>query len=296
MSQYHYVSFPKLSDHVFTFNRTAVSLGPLQIRWYGVILTLGFILGALYLMKRAKQFGTDSDTLVDLLLWLLPCSILGARFYYVFHQWGYYKTHLSEIPRIWEGGLAIYGGVIVGVLVIYFFGRSKKRTFDTLNFLDLAALGLMIGQIIGRWGNFVNGEAFGTATSLPWGMVISQEMTKAGTAVHPTFLYESLWNLAGFLVLHFYSRRRKFKGEIFAWYGVWYGLGRAWIEGLRTDSLYILNTQLRVSQVLSFAIFAVAAIFLIILYSTKKYRGSKIFDLTPCEKTQEADENQPSEE
>ena len=268
----HYVSFPGLFDHIFKLNQVAFHIGSWPIRWYGVLLASAFLLAAVYVMRRASQFETDADTVIDLLLIALPCAVVGARLYYVINSWDYYSQHLGDIVKIWKGGLAIYGGVIVGILVVLLFGRRNRQRFNTLSFLDVGALGLLIGQIIGRWGNFVNGEAFGRATDLPWGMVIADTATTAGTAVHPTFLYESLWNLLGFVVLHFYSKHRKFRGEIFAWYGVWYGFGRGIIEGLRTDSLYLGSTDIRISQVVGFASFALGALFLLFLYETKKYR------------------------
>ncbi len=276
----HYVSFPGLFDKVFKLNQVAFHIGNWPIRWYGVILAVAFLLGALYLMKRASKFETDPDTVIDLLIIALPCGVLGARAYYVINRWDYYKDHLNELLSIWNGGLAIYGGVIAGILVVLLFGRKNRHRFNILSFLDVGALGLLIGQIIGRWGNFVNGEAFGTATNLPWGMVISQTATGGGAAVHPTFLYESLWNLLGFTVLHFYSKRRKFRGEIFAWYCVWYGFGRGLIEGLRTDSLYIGDTSIRISQVVGFTGCLIGAIFLIWMYCTKAWKRIPAFDLS----------------
>lgn len=276
----HYVSFPGLFGKIFELNPVAFHVGGWPIRWYGIILATAFLLAAVYVMKRAGQFETDADTVIDLLIITLPCAVLGARAYYVLNSWDYYSRHLNELLKIWNGGLAIYGGVIVGILVVYLFGRRNRHRFNILSFLDVGALGLLIGQIIGRWGNFVNGEAFGSATGLPWGMVIADSVTSAGTAVHPTFLYESLWNLLGFVLLHFYSKRRKFRGEIFAWYAVWYGLGRGFIEGLRTDSLYIGSTGIRISQVVGFASFAVGAVFLLVMYTTKRYKKVPAMDLS----------------
>ena len=169
-------------------------------------------------------------------------------------EWGYYSQHPNEIIAIWKGGIAIYGAVIGVVIALAVYSRIKKLSFASL--CDLAAFGLLIGQCIGRWGNFVNGEAHGGATSLPWGMSID-----GASPVHPTFLYESLWNFVGFLVLHFYSKKRKFKGEMALLYVAWYGLGRAWIEGLRTDSLYL--GPVRVSQLLA-GISCIAAIVVLV--------------------------------
>lgn len=274
-----YISFPKLFDHIFEINNVAFSIGSWEIKWYGIILATAFLCAAIYAMQRAKQFGTNADTLVDFLLFALPLCIVGSRIYYVANTWGYYKDHLSEIVQIWNGGLAMYGSVIVGLIVVYFFGKYNKRRFDAISFLDLGGVALLLGQSLGRWGNFVNGEAFGTATTLPFGMVISDTMTSVGTAVHPTFFYEAAWTMAGFIILHFYSKRRKFKGEIFALYCAWYGLGRGFIEGLRTDSLYIGSTDVRISQALSFILLGGALIFLVYMYATKKYKSSRLFSI-----------------
>ena len=211
----HTIGFPNLGLE-FTLNRVACTVLGKDIYWYGIIICAGFILAALYVNSRTKDFGITSDNLTDCLIICVPLGIICARIYYVVFEWGYYAQHPGEIIAIWKGGIAIYGGII----------------------------GTLIGQCIGRWGNFVNGEAHGGPTTLPWGMTIDGQ-----SMVHPTFLYESLWNLAGFVLLHFYSKKRRFKGEIALLYAAWYGAGRAWIEGLRTDSLYI--GSVRVSQLLA---------------------------------------------
>lgn len=248
------VAFPHLFDTVFTFHREifVIPIGSMQfsIKWYGLIIAIGFSLAVLYAFKRAPQFGTTTDELIDGLLITLPISIVGARAYYVLNSWSYYSERPGEIIRIWEGGLAIYGAVIAAFITVYIYGRVKK--IDFFNLFDLASLGFLIGQIVGRWANFVNAEAFGGPTDAPWGMSIN-----GGAPVHPTFLYESLWNVIGFAFLHFYSKRRHFKGEIALLYFAWYGLGRFFIEGLRTDSLYLGGTGIRVSQL--FAILSYAA-------------------------------------
>lgn len=274
-----FISFPGLFSKIFEVNNVAFSIGDLHVKWYGVILATAFILGAMYVLRKCNNFGTNSDTVIDLLLFILPMGILGARIYYVANTWDYYSKHLSEIPQIWNGGLAIYGAIIAGIIVIFIFNKFNKHRFDAISFLDIASIGLILGQAIGRWGNFVNGEAFGTATTLPIGMVISDTMTSVGTAVHPTFFYEFFWNLIGFAILHFSAKQRKFKSEIFAKYCVWYGLGRGFIEGLRTDSLYIGSTDIRISQVVAFAGFAVGVAYLAYMYITKKYKTSKLLSL-----------------
>ena len=249
----HAISFPALGLD-FNINRVAVNLLGKDIYWYGIIICLGFVLAALYV------------NLMDCLIICVPVSIICARIYYVAFEWGYYSQHPNEIIAIWKGGIAIYGAVIGVVIALAVYSRIKKLSFASL--CDLAAFGLLIGQCIGRWGNFVNGEAHGGATSLPWGMSID-----GASPVHPTFLYESLWNFVGFLVLHFYSKKRKFKGEMALLYVAWYGLGRAWIEGLRTDSLYL--GPVRVSQLLA-GISCIAAI-AVLVCRYKRIKVEKAF-------------------
>ena len=203
----------------------------------------------IYASRRAPQFGISGDDLSDMAILALPVAVICARIYYVIFQWEDYKDNLSEVIAIWHGGLAIYGGVIGGILCCFVFCRVKK--IHPLDMMDVACIGLMMGQSIGRWGNFVNCEAFGSLTGLPWRMCIGQTIAECGAlGNHPTFFYESLWNAAGVLLLHFFSgsRHRKYRGEVLLGYFIWYGLGRFWIEGLRTDSLYIPGTALRVSQ------------------------------------------------
>ena len=245
----HTIGFPNLGLE-FTLSRVACTVLGKDIYWYGIIICAGFILAALYVNSRTKDFGITSDNLTDCLIICVPLGIICARIYYVVFEWGYYAQHPGEIIAIWKGGIAIYGGIIGTLIGLFVYSRVKKLSLASL--CDLAAFGLLIGQCIGRWGNFVNGEAHGGPTTLPWGMTIDGQ-----SMVHPTFLYESLWNLDGFVRLHFYSKKRRFKGEIALLYAAWYGAGRAWIEGLRTDSLYI--GSVRVSQLLAI-ISCVAAI------------------------------------
>lgn len=256
----HAISFPGLGIDL-VINRVAFTVFGKPIYWYGIIICIGFVLGALYLNARAKQFGFTPDNLIDCLLICVPVGIICARIYYVAFEWGYYKNHLSEIIDVRSGGIAIYGSVIGVLLGLFVYSRVKKLSFAGL--CDMAALGLLIGQCIGRWGNFVNAEAHGGQTDLLWGMSID-----GAAPVHPTFFYESVWNLLGFIVLHFYSKKRKFPGEIALLYVAWYGLGRAWIEGLRTDSLYL--GSLRVSQVLALVSCIIAVCVLVRQYSRIK--------------------------
>lgn len=234
-----------------------------EIYFYGVVIALAFLAGTGWCAKKAKHFGIDEDNVYDTLLWLLPVSILGARAYYVLFQWDYYAAHLREIPAIWEGGLAIYGGVIAGIFVITAVCRHKKIRLGAM--LDLFAAACLLGQSIGRWGNFFNREAFGCETDSFLRMGLE---TSSGTFiyVHPTFLYESLWNLLGFLLLNRFisTGKRRYDGQCLWLYFLWYGTGRAWIEGLRTDSLLIGSTGIRVSQLLSLLLAVTGAVILIL--------------------------------
>ena len=260
----HYITFPGLFDDILTVP-TETFFG---IKIYAIMIMVGFLLAALYAMARAKEFNSDGDIIADLLIVVLPVAIIGARAYYVLHKWDQYSQHTDEIIKVWNGGIAIYGAIIASALVIVIFSKIKK--IDMLSLLDLGAISLLIGQAIGRWGNFFNAEAYGTTTDLPWGMVIRKSIQTTGSAVHPTFLYESIWNAIGFVILHNYSKKRKFKGEMTLLYIAWYGLGRAFIEGLRIDSLMIGNTNIRVSQLLAIVTCILSVIALIYLYKTKK--------------------------
>ena len=225
----------------------SLELGPLTIHFYGLIIALGLVLAVVYGMRRRKQFGLKEDDLIDGVLWIVPFAILCARLYYCVFKWEDYASNPISILYIWEGGLAIYGGVIGAVIGIFVYARIKKLSPFTL--LDIVCLGFLIGQSIGRWGNFFNREAFGEATDSFLRMGLTNPHTGEVTYYHPTFLYESLWNLTGFLLLHFLSKRRRYDGQIALGYVAWYGLGRTFIEGLRTDSLYW--GSFRVSQVLA---------------------------------------------
>ena len=266
------VSFPGLGFAI-NLKEIAFHVFGWPIHWYGIIIAAGFLLAVLYCSHKARSYGITQDNLIDMLIFAVPIAIICARIYYVIFYLDLYRRadgsyDILEMFRIWDGGLAIYGGIIGAVLTVFIFSRIKKISF--LAFADLGCFGLLIGQCVGRWGNFVNVEAYGAATTLPWRMGIYDTVNGVFQymEVHPTFLYESLWNLAGFLLLAFViARHRKFDGQIFLSYIGWYGLGRAWIEGLRTDSLYFFSTGLRVSQVLAIASFAAAAILLVICFA-----------------------------
>lgn len=255
------ITFPMLGDIALNPPSFITVFGK-NIYFYGVIIALGFLLGLLYCTKNSRRFGIKEDDLYDAFLWLLPFSILGARLYYVLFKLDFYLAHPAEIFALREGGLAIYGGVIAGILVIFLVCRKKKIPLGAM--LDLLVFGLLIGQILGRWGNFMNREAFGAQTEVFCRMGLT---APDGTTiyVHPTFLYESLWNFACLVFLHIFIRlgKRRYDGQCVLIYFLWYGIGRSWIEGLRTDSLYIGSTDIRVSQVLSVALALAALIALI---------------------------------
>lgn len=222
-------------------NPIAFELFGLEIRWYGILISSGIIIGLVIAYYEAKRQKFDPDDIVDLALWCVPAALIGARIYYVLFQWEYYKGNIFKIINIREGGLAIHGGLIAAVLVGYFFTKHKNLPFWKT--ADIVAPSIALGQAIGRWGNYINGEAHGGPTNLPWGIIIN------GIKVHPTFLYESLWDLGLFLFLIFYKKNKRFNGEIFLLYAVIYSVGRFWIEGLRTDSLMFMG--LRVAQLIS---------------------------------------------
>ena len=243
--RYTEISFPAL-DLVMNPGRT-ISIGPLTIHYYGAIIALGLILGVLYACRRSKEFGLKEDDLIDGVLCVTPFAILCARAYYVIFRWAeeYADNPISAL-YIWQGGLAIYGGVIGAVIGILVFCKCRK--IKPVVVLDVVSLSFLIGQSIGRWGNFFNREAFGAETDVLWKMGLLKNSGEV-IYVHPTFLYESLWNACGLVILHFASKRRKFDGQIALGYMAWYGLGRCMIEGLRSDSLYI--GPFRVSQLLA---------------------------------------------
>ena len=267
---YTEISFPSFG---LTLNPpTGFSVGPLSVHYYGLIIAIGLILAVFYCSKRSHQFGLDEDTLLDGVLWVTPVAIICARIYYCAFSWDLYKNNPISVLYIWEGGIAIYGSVIGAVLGIAAFCKVKKLRVTTV--LDLVSLGFLIGQAVGRWGNFMNREAFGAETESFFRMGLMKASTGEVTYYHPTFLYESLWNFAGFLILHFLSKKRKYDGQIALGYLAWYGLGRAFIEGLRTDSLYI--GPFRISQLLA-AASCVTALALLLVFSRKLHNPANLF-------------------
>ena len=272
------ISFPGLfGEWEFNPDPIAIHVGH-GIYWYGIILAIAMLAGLFLAMKQAKHYGLTEDNVLDMLLWAVPSCIIGSRIYYVIFYLDLYKNadgslNWGQMIAIWDGGLAIYGTVIVGAIVALVYTRVKKLRFAAMT--DLAVLGLMLGQIIGRWANFINREAFGGLTDLPWRMrlwVNSYEYIE----VHPTFFYESMWNLAGLLLILFVvSKGRRFDGENTWFYFLWYGIGRFWIEGLRSDSLYLfdwtfMGEPIRVSQALSLVMAVVAAFMLFYNLKIKK--------------------------
>lgn len=244
-------------------NPIALQLGGLEIHWYGVIIACGVLLAVWLAMKESVRRGISDDHILNLVLWALPFALIGARTYYVAFEWPYYSQHPSEIIAIWHGGIAIYGALIASVIVFLIYCRVKWLPAWLV--LDIAAPTVMIAQAIGRWGNFMNQEAFGAKTTLAYlrGLhlpeFIIQQMNISGAYRQPTFLYESMWNLVGFiLIMSIRHHKGWFKqGEIFLSYVMWYAFGRFFVEGMRTDSLYLIP-GLRISQALSIVLFVVA--------------------------------------
>ncbi|MGE7366261.1 prolipoprotein diacylglyceryl transferase [Desemzia incerta] len=253
----------------------ALKLGPLEIHWYGVIIALGIFVAIFLSMKEAEKRGIDEDTIIDMALWTIPIAFVGARLYYVIFELGYYLENPSQIIAIWNGGIAIYGGLIAGGLTVYWF--TKKRNISLWLMLDILAPHVLLAQAIGRWGNFINQEAHGSEVTrgflenLMLPEFIINQMEINGLYYHPTFLYESLWSLIGFVVIILLRNREHLllQGEVALSYAMWYSFGRFFIEGLRTDSLYIPGTPIRVSQLLSAIIFIGALI--IWIYRRRDY-------------------------
>ena len=240
------LSFPGLGIGEFSINSVAFTVFGISVAWYGIIITCGIILACLYVMWRAKQNDVKTDDVLDLALIVVPVGIVCARLYYVIMKPELYNTFMNVI-NIRQGGLAIYGGIIGGGIAAWLVARHKKM--NVMQLLDMLAPAVMIGQILGRWGNFMNAEAYGSTTDLPWRMGIHAY----GNAiyVHPTFLYESLWNLLGFILLNLFFKRKQYHGQIFFGYIAWYGVGRFFIEGLRSDSLYLFGSDIRTSQLVA---------------------------------------------
>ena len=296
------IRFPGLfGDWTFTASSKALDIGN-GIYWYGILIAAGLLLAIVFCMSQRHKYGITEDNLFDGVLWGIPCGVIGARLYYVVFYLDNYRNHdgsfnWGDAVAIWDGGLAIYGGIIAVVIVALILSRVKK--FNLWAMMDLVVMGLLIGQAVGRWGNFMNREAFGGETTLPWRM----ELTLRGgdiVQVHPTFFYESLWNVIGLALIVFaVSKVRRFDGQNTCFYFLWYGIGRFWIEGLRTDSLYLFDWQLfgqpiRVSQALSLAMIVVSLALLVYHLKIRPHDPAELYvNRVAAEKAQkEAQENE----
>lgn len=262
------VGFPNLGIGPVEINPTAISIGFFKVQWYGIIIVFGMILACAYAFYRMKKLNMSLDNMLDVAIVCIPCGIVGARLYYVLTSLDEYSS-ISEMFAIWNGGLAIYGGVIGGLIGI--IAVCKYKRYNLLGVIDCIAPGVLIGQFIGRWGNFMNAEAFGLIDKYDFlGISINTSslvennpfiMSVNGVLVHPTFLYESVWNFIGFIIINALFTKKKYDGEILLMYLTWYGLGRSIIEGFRADSLYI--GMFRISQLLAFICFVLGVIILI---------------------------------
>ena len=275
------ISFPGLGIDRFTISRTAISFGKFSVAWYGLIIVIGMIVAVSYVMWRAKQNGISTDSILDLAIAVIVSGVIGARLYYVLTSLDHYDSFF-DVFKIWEGGLGIYGGIIAGTLAVLVTARVKKMNF--LMLADMVMPAVLIAQSIGRWGNFINGEAYGSATDLPWRMGLHGDYFSI--YVHPTFLYESLWTCAGFILANLLYRRRRYHGQVLLFGFAWYGFGRMFIELLRTDSLYICSYHAwftKISVIVGFIAFAVSAFFLV--YFAVKGRRDEIAPPKTKEKT-----------
>ena len=282
------ISFPGLGIDKIDLNEIAFSIGDFSVAWYGLIITIGMILCVGYVIWRAKSIGINYEIIIDYAIFVIPLGVLGARLYYVLMKLEDFDS-IKEVLDIRSGGLAIYGGIIAGALTVLLVSKFKKISFYALG--DCIVPGLILAQSIGRWGNFVNVEAYGSVTKLPWRMcgrdiaddlyfeeLINSnqydEIISETLGVHPTFFYESMWNLIGFIVINLIFKKKKYDGQIILLVFGWYGLGRMWIEGLRTDSLYLFGTGIRVSQLLAAVIFVVC-LALLIYFAVKPPKQEK---------------------
>lgn len=275
------IVFPHLNIDI-TIDKTAFSIFGIDIQWYGLIISIGILLAIFFGFSQMKKYGLNSDRTLDCIIGGIIGGVVGARIYYVAFSWDSYKDNLKSIFNIREGGLAIYGGIIGAVLVAFIV--AKIRQVKMLPLLDIAGMGFLIGQGIGRWGNFTNQEAFGSNTDLPWGMSGGTIQARiynmiengnldisAKELVHPCFLYESIWCLISFVVLYMYSKHRKYDGQMFLLYVAWYGFERSIVEGLRTDSLMLGNV--RISQVLAIVLTVTSIILLLVIGSKVRRMG-----------------------
>ena len=286
---YSEISFPALG--IALDPPRSIALGPLSIHFYGMIIAFGLILAVVYATRRSKQFGIKEDDVLDGVLYVTPFAVLCARAYYCIFSWEHYADDPIRLLYIWEGGLAIYGGVLGAAIGVTVLCRVKRIKLPAM--LDLVSLGFLIGQSIGRWGNFFNREAFGAETDTFLRMGLMNRYTGDVTYYHPTFFYESLWNVIGFLLLHQLSKKRQYDGQIALGYAAWYGLGRAFIEGLRTDSLYW--GPFRVSQLLA-AVSCFAAVSVLLWLNLRPHDPSKLFvNIAAAQHADAAEESSPND-
>ncbi|MDI7743051.1 prolipoprotein diacylglyceryl transferase [Lysinibacillus fusiformis] len=252
---------------LLAINPVAFSIGSIEVRWYGILIACGIVLAYFVAQREAVKRGLPEDFLADMLIWAIPISIICARIYYVSMKWEYYGANPEKIIQIWNGGIAIHGALIGAVITAYIFSRKKGISF--LKVADIVAPSLLIGQMIGRWGNFMNQEAYGGPVSreflenlmIPNWIIEQMYVQDLGTYVHPTFLYESVWNLIGLIILLSLRKVNLHRGEIFFSYMIWYSIGRFYIEGMRTDSLYLIG-ELRSAQVVSILAIVLGIVFI----------------------------------
>lgn len=281
------ISFPGIGIDNFNVNPVAFTVpifGGIEVRWYGLIITLGIILAFSYTAYRAKREGISFDDVLDITIFTVIFGIIGARLYYVLTSLDKYNS-FYDVIAVWEGGLAIYGGIIAGGLTVFLVCKHKKIKF--MKMFDATAPGVMIGQILGRWGNFFNGEAYGEEVAegsifyfIRMGLIPNIESGSKMHYFHPTFLYESVWNLIGFIIINALYKKKKFDGQIFYMYIAWYGFGRMLIEGLRTDSLYV--GVFRISQVVGFLCFVIGTLMLTINFIKARRKTLTAMDYAPA--------------
>lgn len=279
------IRFPGLfGEWTFTASSKALNIGG-GVYWYGILIALGVVLATLFCMHHRKKYGLTEDDLLNLVLMGVPAGIIGARIYYVIFYLELFRNadgsfSWGDAIAVWDGGLAIYGGVIAALIVIFFYGRVRKIPFFAMT--DVVVMGLLIGQAVGRWGNFMNREAFGSETDIFCRMELTLRSGET-IAVHPTFFYESLWNVIGLLIILFFVQKyREFDGEVTWFYFLWYGFGRFWIEGLRTDSLYLFGWEIfgqpiRVSQAVSVVMVIVAAAMLLYHLKLRPHKREEMY-------------------
>lgn len=286
MLEINRLSFPGLGIGPFSVNNVAFTVNlfgtEFDIAWYAIIITLGMICAVLYTIFRAKQIGVTVDDIIDYVIFVIPIGVLGARLYYVIMEIDNYKT-LADVFAFRDGGLAIYGGIIAGTATVYVVSLVKKISFPALG--DCIVPGLILAQAIGRWGNFMNAEAYGSESTSFIRMGIEQ-FSGEFIYVHPTFLYESLWNIIGFIAINIFFKHKKYDGQNILLVFGWYGLGRMLIEGLRTDSLYLWGTDIRVSQALA-AVVLIGCVAALIYFAIKPPKKELYFKPTPEKKKDE---------